>query len=90
MSYEIKVEDVEYTRHGGTPQLARLYRPQGQGPFPIMVELHGGAWCRSDRLADKLIHESLARTGALPGLLPGHPLRHPLAQVAGRRARWPG
>ena len=27
MSYEIKVEDVEYTRHGGTPQLARLYRP---------------------------------------------------------------
>ena len=45
MSYEIKVEDVEYTRHGGTPQLARLYRPQGTGPFPIMVELHGGAWC---------------------------------------------
>src|SRR5438876_889439 len=34
----------------------RLYRPQGTGPFPIMVELHGGAWCRSDRLADKVIH----------------------------------
>ena len=65
MSYEIKVEDVEYTRHGGTPQLARLYRPQGTGPFPIMVELHGGAWCRQDRLADKLIHESLARTGVV-------------------------
>ena len=65
MSYEIKVEDVEYTRHGGTPQLARLYRPQGPGPFPIMVELHGGAWCRQDRLADKLIHESLARSGVI-------------------------
>jgi acetyl esterase/lipase len=65
MSYEIKVEDVEYTRHGGTPQLARLYRPQGSGPFPIMVELHGGAWCRQDRLADKLIHESLARSGVV-------------------------
>ena len=65
MSYEIKIEDVEYTRHGGTPQLARLYRPQGPGPFPIMVELHGGAWCRQDRLADKLIHESLARTGVV-------------------------
>jgi acetyl esterase/lipase len=65
MSYELKVEDVEYVRHGDTPQLARLYRPQGSGPFPIMVELHGGAWCRQDRLADKLIHESLAKSGVI-------------------------
>lgn len=65
MSYEFKVEDVEYVRHGDTPQLARLYRPQGSGPFPIMVELHGGAWCRQDRLADKLIHESLAKSGVI-------------------------
>jgi acetyl esterase/lipase len=65
MSYEFKVEDVEYVRHGDTPQLARLFRPQGSGPFPIMVELHGGAWCRQDRLADKLIHESLAKSGVI-------------------------
>jgi acetyl esterase/lipase len=65
MSHDITVEDVEYIRHGDTPLLARLYRPQGTGPFPIMVELHGGAWCRSDRLADKLIHESLARSGVI-------------------------
>ena len=65
MSYEIKVEDVEYLRHGGVPLLARLYRPQGAGPFPIMVELHGGAWCRSDRLADKVIHEALAKSGVI-------------------------
>ena len=65
MSYEIKVEDVEYIRHGGTPFLMRLYRPQGAGPFPIMVELHGGAWCRSDRLGDKVIHEALAKSGVI-------------------------
>ena len=65
MSYEITVEDVEYLRHGDTPLLARLYRPQGAGPFPIMVELHGGAWCRSDRLADKVIHEALAKSGVI-------------------------
>jgi acetyl esterase len=63
--YEINVEDVEYNRHGGTPLLMRLYRPQGAGPFPIMVELHGGAWCRSDRLADVVIHEPLARSGVI-------------------------
>ena len=69
MSYEIKVEDVEYLRHGGVPQLARLYRPQGPGPFPIMVELHGGAWCRQDRLADQIIHEPLARNGVIVAAL---------------------
>src|SRR5262249_57440220 len=65
VSHEIKVEDVEYLRHGDVSLLARLYRPQGAGPFPIMVELHGGAWCRSDRLADKVIHEPLAKSGVI-------------------------
>lgn len=69
MSYEVKVEDVEYIRHAGTPYLARLYRPQGTGPFPIMVELHGGAWCRSDRLGDKVIHEALAKSGVIVAAL---------------------
>ena len=65
MSHAFKVEDVEYLRHGSTPLLARLYRPQGTGPFPIMVELHGGAWYKSDRLADTLIHETLAKSGVI-------------------------
>ena len=69
MSYEVKVEDVEYLRHGSTSLLARLYRPQGTGPFPIMVELHGGAWCRWDRLADKVIHETLAASGVVVAAL---------------------
>lgn len=69
MSHDIKVEDVEYLRHDGLPLLARLYRPQGAGPFPIMVELHGGAWCRGDRLADAVIHEPLARSGVIVAAL---------------------
>jgi acetyl esterase/lipase len=69
MSYEVKVEDVEYLRHGSQPLLVRLYRPQGPGPFPLVVELHGGAWCRSDRLADAVIHEPLARSGVVVAAL---------------------
>ncbi len=34
-----------------------------------MVELHGGAWCRQDRLADKVIHEPLARSGVIVAAL---------------------
>lgn len=57
------VEDVEYLRHGETPVLARIYRPHGAGPFPIMVDLHGGAWCNLDRTSDVLFNETLARNG---------------------------
>ena len=47
--YEVAIADVEYLRHGEAPLLARLFKPQGSGPFPIMLELHGGAWVRGTR-----------------------------------------
>ena len=56
LHYEFAVEDVEYLRHGDTALLARLFRPHGQGPFPAVVELHGGAWCLGDRLQDTVIN----------------------------------
>jgi acetyl esterase/lipase len=58
-----EVEDVEYLRHGDKPLLARIYKPKGAGPFPALVECHGGAWCMSDRLTEKLRHEAMARQG---------------------------
>jgi acetyl esterase len=67
--YEIDVEDVEYLRHGDTPLLARLFKPRGTGPFPAVVELHGGAWCLGDRLQDSSIDEQLARSGILVAAL---------------------
>ena len=53
MSYEVKVEDVEYLRHGGTPYLATLYRPQGPGPLPMPLQplLVGPALQRVARVA---------------------------------------
>lgn len=65
MAHDIHVEDVEYVRHGDRPLLARLFTPRGTGPFPLVVELHGGAWCRGDRLSDTTINELLARSGAV-------------------------
>jgi acetyl esterase len=68
-AYEIDVEDVEYLRHADTALLARLFKPRGQGPFPAIVELHGGAWCLGDRLNDTSINEQLARAGILVAAL---------------------
>jgi acetyl esterase len=63
--HEIDVEDVEYLRHGDKPLLARIYKPRGTGPFPLIVDLHGGAWCNKDRLADAGTDEPLAKSGVV-------------------------
>jgi acetyl esterase len=57
------VDDVEYLRHGGKPLLARVFKPRGQGPFAALVEVHGGAWCLSDRKTEHLRHEFMASHG---------------------------
>ena len=62
-AYQFNVEDVEYLRHGDKPLLARVFKPVGDGPFPLMVSLHGGAWCRESRMTDEKIHENLAKAG---------------------------
>lgn len=61
--HEIDVEDVEYLRHGDKPLLARVYKPRGAGPFPLIIDLHGGAWCNKDRTSDAGTDEPLARSG---------------------------
>ncbi len=62
-THEFDVEDVEYLRHGDKPLLARVFKPKGEGPFPALVECHGGAWCLSDRFTEKLRHQAMAAHG---------------------------
>lgn len=59
----IQIEDREYQRPDGVPLLARLYRPEGRGVFPAVLEVHGGAWTSGDRLNNVAIAESLAADG---------------------------
>lgn len=68
-AHEITVTDVEYVRHGDIPLMARIFAPSGSGPFPMIVDLHGGAWCRGDRLNDTAINEALARSGIVVAAL---------------------
>jgi acetyl esterase len=51
MPYAFTTETVEYIRHGDTPYMMKLYKPSGDGPFPMVIDLHGGAWSNGD-LAD--------------------------------------
>ena len=60
---DFDVDDVEYLRHGDKPLLARVHKPRGEGPFPALVECHGGGWCAQDRFTEKLRHEAMASNG---------------------------
>jgi acetyl esterase len=68
-TYEVDMQDVEYLNHDGRGLLARIYRPLGAGPFPAVVEVHGGAWCLGDRTFDASLNEALARTGIVVAAL---------------------
>ena len=61
--HDIDVDDVEYLRHGDKPLLARVHKPRGEGPFPALVECHGGGWCAQDRFTEKLRHQAMASNG---------------------------
>ena len=52
--------------------LARSYQPIGSEPFPVLLDLHGGAWTLKNRMANVAMAEALARSGILTvgGLAP--------------------
>ena len=68
-AHEFTVDDVEYLSHGGSPLLLRLFKPKGAGPFPLMIDLHGGAWCGQDRTSDASFNEALASSGVVVAAL---------------------
>ncbi|PYM91647.1 MAG: alpha/beta hydrolase [Candidatus Rokuibacteriota bacterium] len=45
--------------------MARVYQPQGAGPFPTVLDLHGGAWRRKDRFAEEPMDRAIATSGVL-------------------------
>src|SRR5712692_12010227 len=65
----VRIEDVEYQRQGGRALLARLYRPAGSvsssGPFPAVVQVHGGAWVNKDRTDNDFIARAFAESSIL-------------------------
>jgi len=64
--YEISVHETEYRRSPrGRPLVARIYLPKGSGPFPVLLDLHGGAWNNKDRFANQTMDRAVAASGVL-------------------------
>ena len=65
-TFEITVTEVEVRRTpAGRLLMARVYQPIGVGPFPTVLDLHGGAWNAKDRHAEEPMDRALAASGIL-------------------------
>jgi acetyl esterase len=62
-AYEFMVKDLVYSHSGGKERLARLYQPAGSGPFPALLQVHGGAWNEKDRTDGQNTALDLAEAG---------------------------
>ncbi len=41
--------DITYCAPDGVEQKLDLYYPEGEGPFPVVVHVHGGGWSEGDK-----------------------------------------
>jgi acetyl esterase/lipase len=60
-----RTRDVDYLQVDGQTFQATVYQPDGPGPFPAILDVHGGAWTREDVRRDEhaLLDRALATMG---------------------------
>ena len=68
--FDLKVSEVPFRKNEkGRQLMARIYQPvssnAGAGPFPVVLDLHGGAWQRKDRTAEEPMDRAIATSGVL-------------------------
>ena len=56
-------KDVAYVERSGKPILSDLYVPKGEGPFPAVLVVHGGAWRSGNKMQLATFAERLAQNG---------------------------
>lgn len=69
-TFDLDVSDVPLrVNTGGRQLLARVYRPRPkrtQAPlFPLVLDLHGGAWAVKDRIAEEQMDRAIASSGVV-------------------------
>ena len=62
---QFTTENVCYVKHGERQIMARVFKPEGAGPFPCFIDLHGGAWNNGDLNDRTGLGEYLAARGTV-------------------------
>lgn len=64
--FELNVFEEPFRKTAKGRQLvAKIYQPKGTGPFPVLLDLHGGAWNNKDRTANEPMARAIAASGVL-------------------------
>ena len=79
---EITIKEMEYQ----DGLAVRIYQPAGAGPFPALIDVHGGVWTNGDRSANEVMDRSLAESGIVVAAVdfrqsPDHPYPAQVADV---------
>lgn len=61
----VRVEEFDCPRPDGSVMPIRVARPAGDGPFPAVIDAHGGGWVMGDRKMNALIDDTLAANGII-------------------------
>ena len=64
LTYALDLKDVEYAKPGGKPVLLDLHVPEGAGPFPAAILVHGGGFNEGSKSTNvRPLFEVLADAG---------------------------
>jgi acetyl esterase/lipase len=77
-TFDLKVIEETYRTVDGADWPVRIYQPQGSGPFPAMIGIHGGAWANGTNRDNERIDRAIAETGIVVAAIamrqaPAHP-----------------
>ncbi len=77
-TFALRVFDETYRSGPDGDWPVRIYQPQGNGPFPALLDVHGGAWSTGSYLNNERVDRALAETGILVAAIefrqaPQHP-----------------
>ena len=80
--YDISVQELEYQQD----LAVRVYQPKGAGPFPALLDVHGGAWSAGANTNAEVMDRALAESGIVVAaidfrLAPEHPYPAQIADV---------
>ena len=91
--FGVRVEaGTVYARNGGDQQTADIFVPQGSGPFPAIVLIHGGGWRKGgswqmDHIANRLAEQGFVVANINYRLAPKFPYPAALVDVESA-VRW--
>ena len=64
--FELNVFEEPFRKTAkGRQLMAKVYQPKGKGPFPVLLDLHGGAWNNKNRTANEPMARAIAASGVL-------------------------